>query len=111
MICLVGTYAPLTKEGSIIVDNVLASCYGAYDNDLAHLAMTPMRMFPEIFNWIFNEDNGTPHFVTTAEEKDTFNWTFKIINTKLFHALLLLTYLFSIMCPVLQKLLKLNKKK
>ena len=33
-------------EGSIVVDSILASCYGSYDHDLAHLAMAPMRMFP-----------------------------------------------------------------
>ena len=50
-----------------MVDGILASCYGSYDHDLAHLAMTPMRMFPGIFNWTFNEDNRTPLFIATAE--------------------------------------------
>ena len=37
---------PLTMEGNIIVDGVLASCYASFDHDLAHIAMAPMQWIP-----------------------------------------------------------------
>ena len=39
---LLGAYTPLTKEGNIVVDGVLASCYAFSNHDLAHTAMAPI---------------------------------------------------------------------
>lgn len=40
-----GLYAPLTVDGTVVVDNVVASCYAVLDNQwLAHLAFLPVRM-------------------------------------------------------------------
>ena len=52
-----GVYVPLTEEGNIMVDGVLASCYTSVDHEVAHIAMTPMQRFPEIVQWIFGEDD------------------------------------------------------
>jgi len=39
-----GIYAPLTMEGTIVVDGVGASCYAAtHSHKVAHAAMKPMR--------------------------------------------------------------------
>ena len=62
-----GLFAPLTNAGNIVVDGVLASCYADFDHDLAHIVMTPMRWFPEVFEWIFGNDNGFQVFVKVAE--------------------------------------------
>ena len=62
-----GAYTPVTVEGNIIVDGILASCYTISDHDLAHLAMTPIRWFPKITDWNFGENNGTPGYVGIAE--------------------------------------------
>ncbi|XP_071149663.1 uncharacterized protein [Mytilus edulis] len=41
-----GVFAPLTEDGKIIVDGVLASCYAnIYSDDLAHFAFLPARSF------------------------------------------------------------------
>ena len=43
-----GAFTPVTMEGNIVVDGVLASCYAFADHDLAHIGITPMRWFPDI---------------------------------------------------------------
>ena len=63
-----GTYVPLTMEGNIIVDGVLASCYPFVNHDLAHYGMTPMRWFSEIMGIIFGEDKGFSVYVKTTED-------------------------------------------
>ena len=65
--CYVGAYAPVTKDGNIVVDGVLASCYVFYDHNLAHIGMTPMRWFPDIINWIFGGNNESPDYVNMLE--------------------------------------------
>ena len=53
-----GLFVPLTMEGNIIVDEVLASCYASSDHDLVHSATVLVRYFPELIMWIFGEENG-----------------------------------------------------
>ena len=65
---LLGAYAPLTMEGNIIVDGVLASCYASTQHDLAHIGMAPMRWFPQIMELIFGENNGNHVYVKIAKE-------------------------------------------
>ena len=45
---------PLTAEGTIVVDGVLASCYASFDHDWAHLLTTPVRWFP----WLFEDETN-----------------------------------------------------
>ena len=63
-----GAFVPLTVEGTIVVDGVLASCYASFDHDWAHLLTTPFRWLP----WLFESEadreadgprgrTGTPH--------------------------------------------------
>ena len=58
-----GAYVPMTMEGNILVDDVLASCYAGFNHDLAHITMTPLTWFPEVMQWIFGEDNGFQNYV------------------------------------------------
>ena len=60
--CLPGAHVPLTKEGNIIADGVLASCYTSFNHDLTNTAMVPVKWFPEIMEWIFGLNNGLPDY-------------------------------------------------
>ena len=63
-----GAYTPLTKEGNIVVDGVLASCYAYVNHDVAHIGMTPIRWFPNMIQWVFDQDEGLSAFADTANE-------------------------------------------
>ena len=63
-----GAYVPLTREGNIVVDGVLASCYASFDHDVANIAMTPMQWYPEILELIFGVKNGSPGYVDLAKK-------------------------------------------
>ena len=51
----------------MMANEVLVSCYGSFEHDLAHIAMTPMKWFPEMLKWIFGEDNGNSVYVKIDE--------------------------------------------
>ena len=53
-----GAYVPMTREGTLIVNGVLASSYASFDHDIAHIGMTPIQWIPKIVEWLFGEDNG-----------------------------------------------------
>ena len=63
-----GIYIPLTGEGNIMVDGMLASCYSSTDHDLAHFGTTPIQWSSEILKAIFGEENGTQIYVIIAAQ-------------------------------------------
>ena len=64
---ILGAYVPLTDEGNIVVDGILASCYASFDHDLAHFAMTPIKWFPGLMEWIFGDNNGMQGYLSIAK--------------------------------------------
>ena len=56
------------KEGKIMVDEVLASCYASVGHEWAHISMMPIQWFPEIVRWIFGGDDGFSTFAKTTKE-------------------------------------------
>ena len=58
-----GAFVPLTVEGNIVVDGVLASCYASADHDVLHYGMKPLVWFPEILQMVVGEDGGIPGYM------------------------------------------------
>ena len=79
----VGTYTPLTMEGNIIVNGILASCYAFGNHDLAHVGVTPIRWFPEMMELIIGEDNGFSLYAKTAE--DLTKWMLPLVINERFN--------------------------
>ena len=63
-----GAFDPLTRDGNIVVNGVLASCYGSFNHDLAHIAMKPLHWYPEFVEWFFGVQYGAPGYVDLTKE-------------------------------------------
>ena len=68
IILFLGAYVPLTEEGNIVIDSVLASCYTSFDHELAHIGMAPMHWFPSVVQCVFGQDNGFSVFAKIVKE-------------------------------------------
>ena len=68
MLTFSGAYAPLTLNGNSIVDEVLASCYASVLHDLGHFGMTPIKLLPDINDWILGHDEKFPAYITIFQE-------------------------------------------
>ena len=65
-----GTYSPLTSHGSIIVEDILASCYSELeDHSLLHMAFAPARWFNDIRN-VFSSMKRMGKNVSSEYERD-----------------------------------------
>ena len=67
-----GYIAPLTQEGTLIVNNIAASCYATINNHrLAHMALAPMRWWYNLFG-ISSEIVGIHWFPKMLYDITTF---------------------------------------
>ena len=64
---ILGAYVPLTADGNIVVDGVLASCYASFDHNLAHFVMSVIQWYPDMTELIFGVNNGTPEYVNIVK--------------------------------------------
>lgn len=72
-----GSYAPVTAHGTIIVDQVLASCYAVIENHTwAHWAFVPVRLSHRLMTWLFPARDSNVTF-----QEDGIHW----YSNMLFH--------------------------
>ncbi|KAM3860522.1 sonic hedgehog protein [Diretmus argenteus] len=69
-----GSFAPVTVQGTVVVDRVLASCYAVIeDHELAHWALAPVRLSHWVSSWLSHpQSRGTA-------QKDGVHWYSKIL--------------------------------
>ncbi|KTF80548.1 hypothetical protein cypCar_00019553 [Cyprinus carpio] len=65
-----GSYAPVTAHGTIIVDQVLASCYAVIESHKwAHWAFAPVRLSHKLTTWLFPARDSNVTF-----QEDGIHW-------------------------------------
>lgn len=73
-----GFYAPLTYEGTIIVNNITASCYALVESHTAaHASFMPIRAMYRMGGWLSNGPAKTP----IASHQNGLHWYAKALNT------------------------------
>ncbi|XP_022622906.1 sonic hedgehog protein [Seriola lalandi dorsalis] len=69
-----GSFAPVTVQGTVVVDQVLASCYAAIeDHDLAHWALAPVRLAHWVSSLLFSSQPQA------SAQNDGVHWYSKIL--------------------------------
>ncbi|KAM9332957.1 sonic hedgehog protein [Pholidichthys leucotaenia] len=69
-----GSFAPVTAQGTLVVDQVLASCYAVVeDHDLAHWALAPVRLAHWLSSWLFSSQHQP------SAQKDGVHWYSKVL--------------------------------
>lgn len=69
-----GFIAPLTREGTVVVDSIAASCYALVNSQsLAHICFMPYRTMKTIKNWF----SSSPKQV--ASKQNGINWYAKAL--------------------------------
>lgn len=70
----VGSFAPVTVQGTVVVDQVLASCYAVIeDHVLAHWALAPVRLAHWVSSLLFSSQNQL------SAQSDGVHWYSKIL--------------------------------
>ena len=77
---IVGAFTPLTNEGNIVIDGMLASCYAFSDHNLAHITVTPMLWFPEMIEWIFGMEKVSQGYVSILTDLGEFLLPFSTLD-------------------------------
>ncbi|XP_069015627.1 sonic hedgehog protein [Embiotoca jacksoni] len=69
-----GSFAPVTVQGTVVVDHVLASCYAVIeDHDLAHWALAPVRLAHWVSSLLFSSQPRV------CAQNDGVHWYSKIL--------------------------------
>ncbi|KAK2148476.1 hypothetical protein LSH36_496g02069 [Paralvinella palmiformis] len=65
-----GAFVPLTQSGTLLVDNVLTSCYASFPHGISHAAMAPFRWFPQFAD--LTPANGVHPYVDVMKKVGRF---------------------------------------
>lgn len=69
-----GSFAPVTVQGTVVVDQVLASCYAVIeDHELAHWALAPVRLAHWVSSLLFSSQRQV------SAQNDGVHWYSKIL--------------------------------
>ncbi|CAG5896049.1 unnamed protein product [Menidia menidia] len=69
-----GSFAPVTAQGTLVVDQVLASCYAVIeDHDLAHWALAPVRLAHWVSSFLFSSQPEA------SAQNDGVHWYSKVL--------------------------------
>ncbi|KAM9713135.1 sonic hedgehog protein [Menidia menidia] len=69
-----GSFAPVTAQGTLVVDQVLASCYAVIeDHDLAHWALAPVRLAHWVSSFLFSSQPQA------SAQNDGVHWYSKVL--------------------------------
>ena len=69
-----GSFAPVTVQGTVVVDQVLASCYAVIeDHQLAHWALAPVRLAHWVSSLLFSSEPPV------SAQKDGVHWYSKML--------------------------------
>ncbi|XP_060920590.1 sonic hedgehog protein [Labrus mixtus] len=70
-----GSFAPVTMQGNVVVDQVLASCYAVIeDHQLAHWALAPVRLAHWVSSLFFSSQPRA-----SVQQNDGVHWYSKIL--------------------------------
>lgn len=77
-----GVYAPLTSQGTLIVDSIAASCYAVVDSQkVAHWSFAPYRVANSVWRWLApttsQKDNNSS--ISTKNQQNGINWYAKAL--------------------------------
>lgn len=72
-----GVYAPLTREGTIIVNSITASCYALVDSQsIAHWSFMPVRAYNLVKHYLVDESSAK-----TSSIQNGVHWYAKTLYT------------------------------
>lgn len=80
-----GVYAPLTKEGTIIVNSILASCYALVDSQsIAHFSFMPIRLVYSIRHWFSPSSSSSSSPLSSLSTSSSLSSSPSSISSRLF---------------------------